>query len=67
MFEPLFELFQLLFEFPYYFNEIHAVYKMLNDNTTFYGVFTSNLNGRMASAMVPEPSPGSCVEDTRKL
>ena len=57
MFEPLFELFQLLFEFPYYFNEIHAVYKMLNDNTTFYGVFTSNLNGRMASARkTPENS-----------
>ena len=67
MFETLCELFELLFEFPYYFNEIHAVYKMPNDNTTFYGVFTSNLNGLMGSAMVPELSPDSCVEDTRKL
>ena len=87
-------------EFPYYFNEIQAVYKMPNDDTTFYGVFTTNLNGLMGSAVctfhlddvtkafegkfkeqesstsawlpvasskVPEPRPGSCVEDTREL
>ena len=40
---------------------------MPNYNTTFYGVFTSKLNGLMGSAVVPELSPGSCVEDTRKL
>merc|ERR1719507_1974862 len=87
-------------EFPFYFNEIQSVYKMPNDDTTFYGVFTTSLNGLMGSAVctfhlddvtrafegkfkeqessrsawlavasskVPEPRPGSCVEDTREL
>lgn len=87
-------------EFPYYFNEIQAVYKMPDDDTTFYAVFTTNLNGLMGSAVctfhlddvtkafegkfkeqesstsawlavaaskVPQPRPGSCVDDTREL
>lgn len=87
-------------EFPYYFNEIQNVYKIPNDDTTFYAVFTTNLNGLMGSAVctfnlddvtsafdgkfkeqesstsawlpvadskVPEPRPGSCVDDTREL
>merc|ERR1719245_1967908 len=87
-------------EFPYYFNEIQNVYKIPNDDTTFFAVFTTNLNGLMGSAVctfhiddvttvfdgkfkeqesstsawlpvasskVPEPRPGTCVEDTREL
>ena len=87
-------------EFPFYFNEIQSVYKQPSDDTTFYAVFTTNLNGLMGSAVcsfhldditaafagkykeqesstsawlpvasskVPEPRPGSCVEDTREL
>jgi len=87
-------------EFPFYFNEIQHVYKMPTDDTTFYAVFTTNLNGLMGSAVctfhindvnsafagkfkkqktstsawlpvadseVPEPRPGSCVDDTREL
>jgi len=38
-------------EFPYYFNEIQNVYKIPGDDTTFYGVFTTNLNGLMGSAV----------------
>lgn len=33
-------------EFPYYFNEIQNVYKIPDDDTRFYAVFTTNLNGR---------------------
>jgi len=87
-------------EFPFYFNEIQNVYKLSSDDTTFYAVFTTNLNGLMGSAVctfhiddisnafdgkfkeqesstsawlpvasskVPEPRPGTCVEDTREL
>jgi len=87
-------------EFPFYFNEIQNVFKLPTDDTTFYAVFTTNLNGLMGSAVctfhldditaafdgkykeqesstsawlpvasskVPEPRPGSCVEDTREL
>jgi len=87
-------------EFPFYFNEIQSVYKIPNDDTTFYAVFTTNLNGLMGSAAcsfhiddvtsafdgkfkeqesstsfwlpvadrkVPEPRPGTCVDDTREL
>jgi len=32
-------------EFPYYFNEIQNVYKIPDDDTRFYAVFTTNLNG----------------------
>ena len=32
-------------EFPYFFNEIQSVYKIPDDDTRFYAVFTTNLNG----------------------
>ncbi|XP_023340558.1 semaphorin-2A [Eurytemora carolleeae] len=87
-------------EFPFYFNEIQSVYKIPDDDTKFYAVFTTGLNGLHGSAVctfdleavhsafngkfkeqatstsawlpvplskVPEPRPGSCVEDTREL
>lgn len=87
-------------EFPFYFNEIQSVYKIPDDDTKFYAVFNTNLNGLSGSAVctfmledvhtafdgkfkeqatsasawlpvpsskVPEPRPGSCVEDTREL
>ena len=87
-------------EFPFYFNEIQSVHKLSSDDTTFYAVFTTGLNGLMGSAVctfhidditeafggkfkeqesstsawlpvasskVPEPRPGTCVEDTREL
>lgn len=87
-------------EFPFYFNEIQSVYKIPDDDTKFYAVFTTNLNGLSGSAVctfrledvhtafdgkfkeqatsasawlpvpsskVPEPRPGTCVEDTREL
>ncbi|EEB14535.1 Semaphorin-2A precursor, putative [Pediculus humanus corporis] len=38
-------------EFPFYFNEIQNVYKIPGDNTKFYGVFTTNMNGLMGSAI----------------
>merc|ERR1712241_705625 len=83
-----------------YMNCGKNVYKIPNDDTTFFAVFTTNLNGLMGSAVctfhlddvtkafegkfkeqesstsawlpvasskVPEPRPGSCVEDTREL
>jgi len=87
-------------EFPFYFNEIQSVYKLPDDDTRFYAVFTTGLNGLHGSAVcsfrlddvhtafdgkfkeqatstsawlpvsnskVPEPRPGTCVEDTREL
>ena len=38
-------------EFPYHFFKIQAVYKMPNDNAKFYGVFTTNLNSMICSAV----------------
>lgn len=38
-------------EFPYFFNEIQSVYKIPDDDTRFYAVFTTNLNGLMGSAV----------------
>lgn len=87
-------------EFPFYFNEIQSVYKLPNDRTKFYAVFTTSTNGLIGSAVcsydineihaafagkfkeqatsnsawlpvlnskVPEPRPGTCVNDTSSL
>jgi len=38
-------------EFPFYFNEIQNVYKVPDDDTKFYAVFTTNQNGLTGSAV----------------
>ncbi|XP_069700579.1 semaphorin-2A [Periplaneta americana] len=38
-------------EFPFYFNEIQSIYKIPGDDTKFYGVFTTSMNGLMGSAI----------------
>ncbi|KAK6631234.1 Semaphorin-2A [Polyplax serrata] len=38
-------------EFPFYFNEIQSIYKIPGDNTKFYGVFTTSMNGLIGSAI----------------
>lgn len=38
-------------EFPFYFNEIQSVYKIPGDDTRFYAVFTTSMNGLMGSAI----------------
>lgn len=38
-------------EFPFYFNEIQSVYKMPDNDTRFYAVFTTSMNGLMGSAI----------------
>lgn len=38
-------------EFPFYFNEIQNVYKVPDDDTRFYTVFTTNQNGLVGSAV----------------
>ncbi|KAL7301621.1 hypothetical protein TKK_0005630 [Trichogramma kaykai] len=38
-------------EFPFYFNEIQSVYKIPDDDTRFYAVFTTSRNGLMGSAI----------------
>merc|ERR1712110_943527 len=42
-------------EFPFYFNEIQSVHKLSSDDTTFYAVFTTGLNGLMGSAVCSFP------------
>ncbi|OQR73314.1 semaphorin-2A-like [Tropilaelaps mercedesae] len=87
-------------DYPFYFNEIQAVYKIPGDDRMFYAVFTTPMNGLCGSAVcsfsldsinevfngkfkeqetsssswlpvfsskVPEPRPGSCVNDTQTL
>ncbi|XP_055306886.1 semaphorin-2A [Sitodiplosis mosellana] len=87
-------------EFPFYFNEIQAVYQLPNDKTKFYATFATSTNGLVGSAVcsfdinevhsafsgkfkeqatsnsawlpvlkskVPEPRPGTCVDDTSNL
>ncbi|XP_063698787.1 semaphorin-2A isoform X2 [Culicoides brevitarsis] len=87
-------------EFPFYFNEIQAVYQLPNDKTKFYATFTTSTNGLVGSAVcsyniedikeafegkfkeqassnsawlpvlkskLPEPRPGTCVNDTQTL
>ncbi|XP_022242477.1 semaphorin-2A-like, partial [Limulus polyphemus] len=38
-------------EFPFYFNEIQSVYKLPDDDSTFYAVFTTSSNGLIGSAI----------------
>jgi len=38
-------------EFPFYFNEIQNVYKVPDDDTKFYAVFTTTQNGLVGSAV----------------
>ncbi|XP_045110668.1 semaphorin-2A-like isoform X1 [Portunus trituberculatus] len=38
-------------EFPFYFNEIQSVYKIPGDDSRFYAVFTTSMNGLMGSAI----------------
>ncbi|XP_018009025.1 semaphorin-2A [Hyalella azteca] len=38
-------------EFPFYFNEIQSVYKIPGDDSKFYAVFTTSMNGLMGSAI----------------
>jgi len=38
-------------EFPFYFNEIQSIYKVPGDDTQFYAVFTTSMNGLMGSAV----------------
>ncbi|KAF2350737.1 Sema domain [Trinorchestia longiramus] len=38
-------------EFPFYFNEIQSVYKIPDDDSKFYAVFTTSMNGLMGSAI----------------
>ncbi|XP_076336169.1 semaphorin-2A-like isoform X1 [Tachypleus tridentatus] len=87
-------------EFPFYFSEIQSVYKLPNDNSRVFAIFSTSMNGLIGSAIctfslssieealngkfkeqtsslsawlpvltskVPEPRPGSCVNDTQTL
>lgn len=38
-------------EFPFYFNEIQAVYQLPNDKTKFYATFATSTNGLVGSAV----------------
>lgn len=38
-------------EFPFYFNEVQSVYKVPDDDTRFYAVFTTGMNGLHGSAV----------------
>lgn len=38
-------------EFPFYFNEIQAVYQLPYDKTKFYATFTTSTNGLVGSAV----------------
>ncbi|XP_076039740.1 semaphorin 2a [Oratosquilla oratoria] len=38
-------------EFPFYFNEIQSMYMIPGDDTRFYAVFTTSMNGLMGSAI----------------
>ncbi|XP_015783245.1 semaphorin-2A [Tetranychus urticae] len=38
-------------EFPFYFNEIQHIYKHPDDNSKFYAVFSTSLNGLIGSAI----------------
>ncbi|XP_076356078.1 semaphorin-2A-like isoform X2 [Tachypleus tridentatus] len=38
-------------EFPFYFNEIQSIYKLPEDDSRFYAVFTTSMNGLMGSAI----------------
>lgn len=38
-------------EFPFYFNEIQAVYQLPSDKTKFYATFTTSTNGLVGSAV----------------
>ncbi|XP_026815096.1 semaphorin-2A isoform X1 [Rhopalosiphum maidis] len=38
-------------EYPFYFNEIQSIYKVPDDDTLFYGVFTTSTTGLMGSAI----------------
>lgn len=38
-------------EFPFYFNEIQAVYQLPTDKTKFYATFTTSTNGLVGSAV----------------
>ena len=38
-------------EFPFYFNEIQAVYQLPKDKTKFYATFTTSTNGLVGSAV----------------
>ncbi|XP_076322862.1 semaphorin-2A-like isoform X2 [Tachypleus tridentatus] len=38
-------------EFPFYFNEIQGIYKVPDDDSRFYAVFTTSMNGLIGSAI----------------
>lgn len=38
-------------EFPFYFNEIQAVYQLPNDKSKFYATFATSTNGLVGSAV----------------